>query len=89
MFSAAVAAWPQNSQLLKETHFNCIDMLALSPESVSVHDTEHSQAIAWLRGARPISSNDALSAPEDLKTWLHLTTSVTKKLQQTFQLNQG
>ena len=52
-------------------------------------NTELGQEIAWLRGARLISSNDALSAPEDLKTWLHLTTSVTKKLQQTFQTNPG
>ena len=46
---------------------------------------ELSQEIACLRGARLISSNDALKASEDLKNWLHLTTSVTKKLQQTFK----
>lgn len=50
---------------------------------------ELGQEIAWLRGARLISSNDALNAPEDLKKWLHLTTSVTKKLQQTFQTKPG
>ena len=47
------------------------------------------QEIAWLRGARLISSNDELNASEDLKTWLHLTTSVTKKLQQTFHTKPG
>ena len=52
-------------------------------------NTELDQEIAWLRGARLISSNDALNAPEELKTWLHLTTSVTKKLQQTFQTKPG
>ncbi|MEC8144320.1 MAG: chorismate lyase [Pseudomonadota bacterium] len=52
-------------------------------------NTEHGQEIAWLRGARLISSIDALNAPEDQKTWLHLTTSVTKKLQQTFQTKPG
>ena len=52
-------------------------------------NTELGQEIAWLRGARLISSNDALNAPEDLKTWLHLTSSVTKKLQQTFQTKPG
>ena len=52
-------------------------------------NTELGQEIAWLRGARLISSNDALNAPEELKTWLHLTTSVTKKLQQTFLTKPG